>query len=330
MKNKIFYILIFLLFFSKSFAHESRPVTVKISQRTEKQLVVQCIFPNSIAASDLPMVNFSKINRSKNSIAIIKQTSNSYVVEEVFDGEIEALKNQKISIVYPNGNPTLTTILQLYYDKKLPQIIVLSPTENSIDLSEKKDVESSSFSFIGLGVEHIFKGVDHLLFIVCLFIICGVSAKLFWAITGFTIAHSVTLFLTVLNVINFPAPFIEVLIALSIVFLCTEILKKGDSLTLTQSYPIVVTTFFGLIHGVGFASVLNEIKLPKSNLLLSLLNFNIGVEIGQLIFLGVLIFIVFALKKTTFSSVKFGLKYATYGIGSLAAFWTIERIISWY
>jgi len=114
-------------------------------------------------------------------------------------------------------------------------------------------------------------------------LVAGVGKKLLVTITGFTIAHSITLALSALNLVRLPIPPVEAVIALSVVYLAMEIaLQKKDSLT--YRYPIAVSSSFGLLHGFGFAAVLADIGLPQVEIVTSLLFFNIGVELGQIIF----------------------------------------------
>ncbi|WP_424286598.1 HupE/UreJ family protein [Eudoraea sp.] len=147
-----------------------------------------------------------------------------------------------------------------------------------------------------LGIKHILEGWDHLLFLICLMLVAGIGKKLWITITGFTIAHSITLALSALDVVRLPIPPVEAVIALSVVYLAVEIaLQKKDSLT--YRYPIAVSSSFGLLHGFGFAAVLSDIGLPQIEVVTSLLFFNVGVELGQIIFvLGILLFWLFIRK----------------------------------
>ena len=177
-----------------------------------------------------------------------------------------------------------------------------------------------------LGVTHILGGFDHLLFVLCLIYISRTRKKLLWTITGFTIAHSLTLVMTTLGWVQVPIPPVEASIALSIVFLALEILKnKGGSLTL--KYPVLVSSTFGLLHGFGFASVLEEIGLPENELGTALFTFNVGVELGQLLFVISLVLLKIILEKIvpvwTMDSYR---RPIGYFCGIVSMFWLIERI----
>ena len=186
-----------------------------------------------------------------------------------------------------------------------------------------------------LGIEHIWDGYDHLLFVACLVLIAGISRRLIWTITGFTLAHSVTLAMAALNVVRLPIPPIEACIALSVVFLASEI-ARGSTNALSYRYPIVVSTLFGLLHGFGFAAVLQNIGLPTNEVATSLLFFNVGVEVGQILFIICVIAVLLVGRWVKSWSVLYNtiLESAlsrmqtpiAYAIGSIASFWMIDRI----
>ena len=188
------------------------------------------------------------------------------------------------------------------------------------------------------GIEHILEGLDHLLFVACLVLIARTAKRILITITGFTIAHSITLSLAALEVVKLPIPPIEATIALSIVFLAREIaLKRRD--TLTWRYPIAVSGSFGLLHGFGFASALGEIGLPQSEVPAALLAFNAGVEIGQILFVALIVllsWIVMALLRAADQSQVSGKvqlaqfmrhleKPVAFVIGGITTMWTLER-----
>ena len=179
------------------------------------------------------------------------------------------------------------------------------------------------------GVEHILFGFDHLLFVLALILIVRSGRVLLWTITAFTLAHSITLSLATLGVVQVPAPPVEAAIALSIVLLACEIirLRRGQT-SLTARWPWLVAFAFGLLHGLGFAGALTEIGLPQGDIPLALFAFNVGVEIGQLIFVAAVLGVLACVKRIDFPPVveRHALSIATYGIGTMAAFWFIERL----
>jgi hydrogenase/urease accessory protein HupE len=185
-----------------------------------------------------------------------------------------------------------------------------------------------------LGVRHILEGIDHLLFLVCLLMVARTPRRIAITITGFTLAHSVTLILSALDLVRVPVEPLEAAIALSIVFVATEI-ARGRRDVLTYRHPIAVSTSFGLLHGFGFAAVLNEIGLPQTELAASLLFFNVGVELGQLAFLAASLVVWttssaaarrVAAPSTWQARARAAEPSAAYLIGSTASFWMIDRV----
>ena len=185
-----------------------------------------------------------------------------------------------------------------------------------------------AFSYWIMGIVHILSGFDHLLFVLALLLIVQNKWKLFKTITAFTLAHSVTLALATLGLVNVPPGPTEAVIALSIVFLAGEIMNihKGK-FSLTENYPWVVAMFFGLFHGLGFAGALTNIGLPQSEIPIALLMFNLGVETGQIMFLIAVLIVWAVIKRFNINWPVNAWKWMPYAIGSLAAFWTIERIV---
>lgn len=181
--------------------------------------------------------------------------------------------------LFVDGVSTASCVATLLYQQKAQEII-FRPDAREFKL-ESATPGTSFFSFVGLGIEHILTGYDHLLFVLSLLMLGGSLGYLLKVITAFTVAHSITLSLAALNIIHLPSRLVESGIALTIAFVAAENLFRKDVTALSRSRWLV-TFGFGLFHGLGFAGVLEEIGLPKNNELLSLLGFNVGVELGQL------------------------------------------------
>jgi hydrogenase/urease accessory protein HupE len=187
-------------------------------------------------------------------------------------------------------------------------------------------------SYVALGVTHILEGVDHLLFVFALLLLIRDRARLLWAITAFTVAHSITLAAASLGWLNIPPPPVEAVIALSIVFLAYELSLPPEARDpVARRFPWVVSFAFGLIHGLGFAGALREIGLPERDIPLALFSFNVGVELGQILFV-VLVVIAGASARRLYPEFRQLAapltRTASYGIGGLAAFWVIDRVAS--
>jgi hydrogenase/urease accessory protein HupE len=186
-------------------------------------------------------------------------------------------------------------------------------------------------TYLLLGIEHILSGFDHLLFVLALLLLVTGVRRLVATVTAFTIAHSLTLAGATLGLVNMPGRPIEAVIALSIVFVASEIMhSRRGAQGLTERYPWVVAFTFGLLHGFGFAGALAQIGLPQSSIPMALLFFNVGVEIGQLFFIAS-VFAVIALGRWIAPRIDLPLPawagaVPPYAIGGIAAFWVIQRI----
>ncbi len=182
-----------------------------------------------------------------------------------------------------------------------------------------------------LGIEHILTGVDHLLFVLALLILVQGTRRLIATITAFTLAHSLTLFAATLGWLNVPGPPVEAVIALSIVFVAGEIVHARQGRPgLTQRRPWIVAFSFGLLHGLGFAGALAEVGLPPLSIPMALLFFNVGVEIGQLIFIAVVLGAMAIgrriARRLKIEAPSWWWRVPPYAIGGIASFWVVQRV----
>jgi len=186
-----------------------------------------------------------------------------------------------------------------------------------------------SYAMLGLG--HILGGVDHLLFVLGLFLLVHGRWVLLKTITAFTVAHSLTLGLATLGFVVVPQAPVEAVIALSILFLAVELAKqRAQESSLTARYPWGIAFGFGLLHGFGFAGALAEVGLPPTDIPLVLLFFNAGVEIGQVLFIVGLLMITSVLQRWSPTSPQRWRSAAAYGIGSVSAFWAMQRVAAFF
>lgn len=185
-------------------------------------------------------------------------------------------------------------------------------------------------SYVWLGVTHILEGFDHLLFVFALLLLVRQPRRLFWAITAFTLAHSITLAAATMGLLRLPPAPVEVVVALSIVFLAYELALPAERRDpIAERFPALVSFGFGLIHGLGFAGALREIGLPQGDIPLALLSFNVGVELGQLLFIALVLAVGYFARLMVPALARHGprlSRIASYMIGSIAAFWVIERM----
>jgi len=197
-------------------------------------------------------------------------------------------------------------------------------------IEEKRSSFEISLEYIGLGFTHILSGVDHLLFLFALLLLVPNLRILLYSITAFTISHSIALALSTLDIVVTPIPFVEAMIALSILILYREVIID-DLYSISRRYLPWIVLFFGLLHGMGFATVLGEIGLPPYDIPTALLAFNIGIELGQLLFVSSIV-ILHTLICFIFGSIYIKLLdnikiYLSYILGGISTFWFIERVI---
>lgn len=205
------------------------------------------------------------------------------------------------------------------------QIERLTPTKPGFEVTAAESWGQVAATYTVLGIEHILLGVDHLLFVLALLMLVPSMRTLVWTITSFTLAHSLTLAAATLGWVHVPQAPVEAVIALSILFVAMEIVhwRQGRP-GITRRRPWLVAFTFGLLHGFGFAGALSGIGLPEHAIPLALLFFNLGVELGQLVFIGAVIALSLLLKRIAWPG--WAWRVPVYMIGSMAAFWTIQRI----
>ncbi len=200
---------------------------------------------------------------------------------------------------------------------------VLRPDKPTLDLKEEG---APALSYFMIGVEHLVFGIDHLLFVIGLFLFIRAPIALIKTITAFTVSHSITLALSVLEIVKLDQGPIEAVIALSILFLARELVQDESKRSrLTLGRPWVMAFIFGLLHGLGFAGALADIGLPADDLWLSLLLFNVGIEAGQIAVILVLAAVAWTLSRLDWQ--KYFNIGAAWSMGYVAAFWTIDRIV---
>lgn len=207
---------------------------------------------------------------------------------------------------------------------------LLNPSKSSYRVPKDASTWQIMQTYTWLGITHILLGFDHLLFVFALLLIVKNMRRLLWTVTAFTLAHSLTMAVSTLGIVQIPQAPVEAIIALSILFLAMEIIhEKQGKVGLTSLYPWIIAFIFGLLHGFGFAGALAEIGLPQQAVTLALVFFNIGVELGQLMFVATVVLMVLILQRLTSPALLDKLQTAVvYMIGGVSAFWLIERTLS--
>jgi hydrogenase/urease accessory protein HupE len=216
----------------------------------------------------------------------------------------------------------------------------LSPTRTAFVVQAAPGAEEVAVTYLGLGVEHILFGFDHLLFVLALVILVRDWRRVAVTVTAFSIAHSITLAAAMLGFVNVPGPPVEATIALSIMLVAVEILNaRHGKPSFTERLPWLVAFSFGLLHGFGFAGALAEVGLPQHAIPVALLFFNFGVEVGQLIFVAAVLSLIWLSRNAALLLLDRGLVARAfdrldgaiaYGIGGVAAYWLIERTTAFF
>ncbi len=308
----------FLLITAPVVADDSRPVFVAIEETHAQVYRLHWQIPATIAPKNWP------------SFLLPSHCGDAATIRSSVGRQVhrcgETLAGAALKVAYPQWVPSNGILLKFttLAGEQHTALLSAGDTEWTIPLAETTSRIAGDYTV--LGIQHILKGWDHLLFIVCLLWIAGDIRRLLLTITGFTLAHSLTLGLAALNVIQVPVAPVEALIALSVVFLAAEIVKHrrdGERKSLTWRHPIVVSSLLGLLHGLGFAAVLNEIGLPQTEVLTALVFFNIGVEIGQVMFAFSVMVLVAVFKPWRARAVS----PLIYLMGAVAAFWFVERSV---
>ena len=227
---------------------------------------------------------------------------------------------------------TLTDVLaRVQHLDGAVQTTRITPGEPSFTITGSQSKLALSATYLWLGIEHILLGIDHLLFVLALLLIVSGVRRLVWTITAFTVAHSITLAGATLGYLHVPQQPVEAIIALSILFLATEFVhsRRGRP-GYAERWPWLVAFIFGLLHGFGFAGALAETGLPEHAIPFALVFFNIGVELGQLAFVAFVLISGWLIHRMKVFPLKRAEMTAIYVIGSIAAYWTIERVTGFW
>jgi hydrogenase/urease accessory protein HupE len=305
-------------------AHEARPFHIELTQQSEHRYLLRSKTPPSLPVQNTPLLLMPEQCRH-----IAGQATH----QQLFECN-QPLDGQWLTIQYPVINPSISSLIRFNRLSGEVQNALLSPQQLRWQIPAQESLQSVAVEYTELGVIHILVGYDHLLFLCCLVFLAGTAQRVFLAVTGFTAAHSLTLALAALGIVKIPVPFVEAVIALSIVFLARELVGHRRD-TLSWRYPVLVACGFGLLHGLGFAAVLTDIGLPQTQLIPALLFFNLGVEIGQLLFIVVIALLHqtacwLGNLTTNYRHIIPAMFKATviYFAGGLSALWAIERIES--
>ena len=205
---------------------------------------------------------------------------------------------------------------------------ILSAESTGYEVPEAQSRLEVFSDYVAMGIKHLLVGLDHILFVICLVLLVAARRKLILVVSMFTLGHSITLSLSTLGLVTVSTALAEVFIAFSVVYAAAELLDKNTK-SLIRKSPAVMAAAFGLLHGLGFASVLSDVGVPQLHIPLSLFAFNIGIEIGQLIVIFALLGVSF-LTRTLIRKVgvaEVSIKLPIYAVGCLSSLWFWERML---
>lgn len=328
MKRILLSLAIFLYGLCASFAHEVRPAYLEMRQTSSDTYSVLWKVP--ALGDELRLALYVDLPADS---AALTAPQNSFVnnafIERWSVKREGGLAGATIRI--SGLDATLTdALVRIQRLDGTVQVTRLTPSAPSFVVETAPSALAVARTYLLLGVEHILFGIDHLLFVLALFILVRGTGRLIATVSAFTVAHSLTLASATLEFVHVPGPPVEAGIALSIVFVAAEIVHgRQGRVGLTERFPWVVAFTFGLLHGFGFASALSEVGLPQSAIPVALLFFNVGVEIGQLFFIASIFAAIALARQVTqqigVSQPAWAWRIPAYGIGSVAAFWIIQR-----
>ncbi len=317
------------VFAASASAHDARPVSVTIRELPAERYAFRIRTPESVPLDNQPQI----IPPSGCEATGIPQENAPALTASTVLSCPGGLAGREIALQWPVYNPSLSTLFRLQPLEGAAMSRLLAPSDGAWTVPAEPARFDVLKDYLLLGIEHIAGGLDHLLFVAGLLLVAGTIRRMLWAITGFTLAHSVTLALSTLDLVRLPAPPVEAAIALSILFLAVEIVRgKRDSLAFR--HPGLVACLFGLLHGFGFAGVLRDIGVPQGEIATALLSFNIGVELGQLAFVAILLALgwLWARMQPRLANSAPQLAampmvlVAGYVLGTISTFWLIERL----
>jgi len=311
--NKVFFLLV-SIFAIDAYSHEFNPAHLVINQSYQDQNTYQ-------ASWMYPVKNIGKraeiiLPSFCTTVSKEPYIKNKYIVEQITINCSQAINGSSLQI---KDLSVLTDALVTinFIDSTFEGIVNVQNPEVEIPMEN----QYYPIAYLYLGFDHLLDGLDHILFIFGLLFCISGFVNIIKTITAFTIAHSLTLGLSVLDIISLPQATVEALIALTIIYLATEISKNRKII----NTPWFMAFGFGLLHGLGFAGALNEIGIANSQMLLSLLFFNIGIELGQIALIPIPLSLIYLSKQFNYiNQVKVIMSLA---VGGMGFYWFIDRVI---
>ncbi len=318
-------LLLFSLLSAPSFAHEARPAYLEIKETAPGKFNVLWRTP-VLAGMRLPLaLNFPDDIRNVEA-PTVQELADSLVERRSIDAGPNGLAGKRIE--FSGLQLTITDVLvRVEMLDGRNWTAIARPSQPWVEVAASQSWWEVMGAYVVEGIRHILFGADHMLFVLGLLLIVKDRWMLLKTVTSFTLAHSITLAIATLGYAEAPVLPLNAAIALSILFLGPEIVRSWrDESSFTISHPWVVAFAFGLLHGFGFASALTGAGLPRSELPLALVSFNVGVELGQLGFIGLVLALEHSFRILEVRWPRWAQMLPGYAVGSLGAFWTIQRV----
>ena len=310
-------------------AHEARSAYLEIKETSPNQFSVLWRTP-VLAGMRLPVVLKLPDDARNRMDPSVQELADSFVERRWIDAGANGLAGKRIE--FPGLQATITDVLvRMKTLDGQESTTLVHPSQPWFEPAAAPSKLHVAGAYLRLGIEHIWSGIDHLLFILALMILVKGTRRLVATVTAFTVAHSITLAGATLGFVRVPQQPVEACIALSIVFVACEIVHTRQGWQgWTERWPWIVAFTFGLLHGFGFAGALNAVGLPQTAIPVALLFFNVGVEIGQLLFIAAILSIMalgrWLSKRMAIPQPAWAWRVAPYCIGGIAAFWMVQRI----
>lgn len=321
------YTLLLMTSITSSHADEIRPGYLELKENTNNLFSILWKVPakSNAKLSIQPKLPDNCIDKTQATTQLVNA---AYIQRWIISCE-GGLQNKLLSITGLELTST-DVLLHLEFLNGTSHSAQLTPADRFYEVPAEASSLQVIKTYTWLGIEHILLGFDHLLFVFALLLIVNNNRRLLLTITAFTIAHSITLAGATLGFVNIPQQPVEAVIALSILFLAVEIIHgKNGHPGAAARWPWLIAFIFGLLHGFGFAGALAEIGLPQQAIPLALVFFNIGVELGQIIFVTVVLLLIWTFHQFKQPALlEKAETIAVYSIGSLSSFWLFERISS--
>ncbi len=324
--------LLLTIFPTPSSGHDARPLYIEIVEYPRGYFGVSWRVPSSVSRENSPQLHFP-IGCDG---AAMLSPSMGYFQRSVHctEGSLDGA----IQILYPVRTPSLTTVVRFRDTDGRTRYIVTPPGDTELRLPAPGSASLSTFEqFFAMGVRHFISGYDHILFLTCLGLVALSAKRILLAVTGFTIAHSLSLALASIGFVKLPSEPVELLIGLSVVLMARELIRQERN-TIIRRHPIVAACGFGLLHGLGFAGAFSQAGAIADGLLIALFSFNLGIEIGQAMFIVLVVALIWLLRSRRghatdecarpayFESPHIVVPIA-YTTGTIACFFVIQRIV---